>query len=85
MELLFLYSKLSLILGYIYLVINIKLLPVELGHALRAKHNIARNFKNNMMMEKSRLPHPITCRNSNARLFHHESHDTCCNGGKIFR
>ncbi|XP_050916147.1 uncharacterized protein LOC127131262 [Lathyrus oleraceus] len=53
------------------------------GHAFRAKHNIARNFKNNMMMAKSRLPHPFTCRHCNARLFHHESRDTCCNGGKV--
>ncbi|KAI5396483.1 hypothetical protein KIW84_062627 [Lathyrus oleraceus] len=57
--------------------------PQESGHAFRAKHNIARNFKNNMMMAKSRLPHPITCRHCNARLFHHESRDTCCNGGKV--
>ncbi|KAI5438717.1 hypothetical protein KIW84_024444 [Lathyrus oleraceus] len=57
--------------------------PQELGHAFRAKHNIARNFKNNMMMVKSRLPHPFTCRHCNARLFHHESRDTCCNGGKV--
>ncbi|KAI5429927.1 hypothetical protein KIW84_034492 [Lathyrus oleraceus] len=58
-------------------------MPVESGHAFRAKHNIARNFKNNMMMAKSRLPHPFTCRHCNARLFHHESRDTCCNGGKV--
>ncbi|KAI5442923.1 hypothetical protein KIW84_011814 [Lathyrus oleraceus] len=57
--------------------------PQESGHAFRAKHNIARNFKNNMMMAKSRLPHPFTCRHCNARLFHHESRDTCCNGGKV--
>ncbi|KAI5423334.1 hypothetical protein KIW84_046346 [Lathyrus oleraceus] len=57
--------------------------PQESGHAFRAKHNIARNFKNNMMMAKSRLPHPITCRHCNGRLFHHESRDTCCNGGKV--
>ncbi|KAI5390641.1 hypothetical protein KIW84_075804 [Lathyrus oleraceus] len=36
-----------------------------------------------MMMAKSRLPHPFTCRHCNARLFHHESRDTCCNGGKV--
>ncbi|KAI5399295.1 hypothetical protein KIW84_064601 [Lathyrus oleraceus] len=57
--------------------------PQESGHAFRAKHNIARNFKNNMMMAKARLPHPFTCRHCNARLFHHESRDTCCNGGKV--
>ncbi|KAI5429878.1 hypothetical protein KIW84_034457 [Lathyrus oleraceus] len=57
--------------------------PQESGHAFRAKHNIARNFKNNMMMAKSWLPHPFTCRHCNARLFHHESRDTCCNGGKV--
>ncbi|KAI5419900.1 hypothetical protein KIW84_043887 [Lathyrus oleraceus] len=57
--------------------------PQESGHAFRAKHNIARNFKNNMMMAKSRLSHPFTCRHCNARLFHHESRDTCCNGGKV--
>ncbi|KAI5409892.1 hypothetical protein KIW84_055374 [Lathyrus oleraceus] len=57
--------------------------PQESGHAFRAKHNIARNFKNNMMMAKSRLPHPFTYRHCNARLFHHESRDTCCNGGKV--
>lgn len=56
---------------------------MESGHAFRAKHNIARNFKNNMMMAKSRLPHPFTCRHCNARLFHHESRDMCCNGGKV--
>ncbi|KAI5387466.1 hypothetical protein KIW84_073549 [Lathyrus oleraceus] len=49
----------------------------------QAKHNIARNFKNNMMMEKSRLPHPITYRHCNARLFHHESRDTRFTGGKV--
>ncbi|KAI5422228.1 hypothetical protein KIW84_045624 [Lathyrus oleraceus] len=58
-------------------------MPVESGHAFRAKHNIARNFKNNMMIAKSWLPHPITCRHCNARLFHHESRDTCCNGGNV--
>ncbi|KAI5381776.1 uncharacterized protein LOC127113024 [Lathyrus oleraceus] len=57
--------------------------PQESGHAFRAKHNIARNFKNNMMMAKSWLPHPFICRHRNARLFHHESRDTCCNGGKV--
>ncbi|KAI5402724.1 hypothetical protein KIW84_050356 [Lathyrus oleraceus] len=57
--------------------------PQESRHAFRAKHNIARNFKNNMMMAKSRLPHPFTCRHCNARLFHHESRDTCCKGGKV--
>ncbi|KAI5415974.1 hypothetical protein KIW84_041129 [Lathyrus oleraceus] len=57
--------------------------PQESGHAFRAKHNIARNFKNNMMMAKARLPHPFTCRHCNARLFHHESRDTCCNGGNV--
>ncbi|KAI5424445.1 hypothetical protein KIW84_030582 [Lathyrus oleraceus] len=36
-----------------------------------------------MTMAKYRLPHPITCRHCNARLFHHESHDTCYTGGKI--
>ncbi|XP_050889490.1 uncharacterized protein LOC127094743 [Lathyrus oleraceus] len=56
--------------------------PQEPGHAFRAKHNIALNFKNNTMMAKSRLPHPITYRHCNVRLFHHESCDTCCNGGK---
>ncbi|KAI5413280.1 hypothetical protein KIW84_057760 [Lathyrus oleraceus] len=55
----------------------------ESGRTFRANHNIARNFKNNMMMEKSRLPHPITCRHCNARLFHHESCDTCYTGGKV--
>ncbi|KAI5390779.1 hypothetical protein KIW84_075894 [Lathyrus oleraceus] len=57
--------------------------PQESGHAFQAKHNIARNFKNNMVMAKSRLPHPITCRHCNARLFHHESRDACCNGGNV--
>lgn len=47
------------------------------------KHNIAQNFKNNMMMARSRLPHPITCRNCNAKLFYHESRDTYCTGEKI--
>ncbi|KAI5429384.1 hypothetical protein KIW84_034118 [Lathyrus oleraceus] len=36
-----------------------------------------------MTMTKSRLPHPITYRHCNARLFHHESRDTCFTGGKI--
>ncbi|KAI5438213.1 hypothetical protein KIW84_024094 [Lathyrus oleraceus] len=36
-----------------------------------------------MMMAKSRLPHPVTCRHYNERSFHHESCDTCCNGGKV--
>ncbi|KAI5401092.1 hypothetical protein KIW84_065796 [Lathyrus oleraceus] len=58
-------------------------MPVESGYDFRAKHNIARNFKNNMMVAKSRLPHPITCRHCNARLFHHESRDTCCTCGKL--
>ncbi|XP_050895900.1 uncharacterized protein LOC127102589 [Lathyrus oleraceus] len=57
--------------------------PQKSGHAFRANHNIARNFKNNMTMAKSRLPHPITCRHYNARLFHYESRDTCCTCGKI--
>ncbi|KAI5421655.1 hypothetical protein KIW84_045183 [Lathyrus oleraceus] len=36
-----------------------------------------------MIMAKFRLPHPFTCRHCNARLFHHESRDMCCNGGKV--
>ncbi|KAI5425324.1 hypothetical protein KIW84_031212 [Lathyrus oleraceus] len=57
--------------------------PQESRHAFRAKNNIAQNFKNNMMMAKSQLPHPITCRQCDARLFHHESCDTYCTGGKV--
>ncbi|XP_050915878.1 uncharacterized protein LOC127130971 [Lathyrus oleraceus] len=55
----------------------------ESGHVFRAKHNIARNFKNKMTMPKSQLPHPITYKHCNSRLFHHESRDTCCTGGKV--
>ncbi|XP_050908754.1 uncharacterized protein LOC127122459 [Lathyrus oleraceus] len=36
-----------------------------------------------MTMAKFRLPHPITCRHYNARLFHHESRGMCCIGGKV--
>ncbi|XP_050909662.1 uncharacterized protein LOC127123492 [Lathyrus oleraceus] len=62
---------------------NMSQSDTESGHAFRVKHNIAQNFKNNMMMAKSRLPHPVTCRHYNERSFHHESCDTCCNGGKV--
>ncbi|KAI5429031.1 hypothetical protein KIW84_033864 [Lathyrus oleraceus] len=34
-------------------------------------------------MPKSQLPHPITYKHCNSRLFHHESRDTCCTGGKV--
>ncbi|XP_058746222.1 uncharacterized protein LOC131619101 [Vicia villosa] len=57
--------------------------PQSSRHPFRARYNIARNFKNNMVMAKSRLPNPTTCRRCNARLFHHESRDTCCSGGKV--
>ncbi|XP_050896083.1 uncharacterized protein LOC127102791 [Lathyrus oleraceus] len=52
-------------------------------YIFQARHNIARNFRNTVMTIKSLLPTSSECRRCNAKLFHRESQDMCCKGGKV--
>ncbi|XP_057718201.1 uncharacterized protein LOC130932800 [Arachis stenosperma] len=55
----------------------------EIRHHVRTSHNCARNFQENTIVLQTTLPPTRTCTHCNARLFHHETFDMCCNGGKV--
>ncbi|XP_029152438.1 uncharacterized protein [Arachis hypogaea] len=50
---------------------------------VRASHNCARNFQEDATIIRTPLPIPRTCQYCSARLFHHETFEMCCNGGKV--
>ncbi|XP_057744737.1 uncharacterized protein LOC130962553 [Arachis stenosperma] len=50
---------------------------------VRASHNCARNFQEDGTIIRTPLPVPRTCHYCSARLFHHETFEMCCNGGKV--
>ncbi|XP_072077937.1 uncharacterized protein [Arachis hypogaea] len=55
----------------------------EIRHHVRTFHNCARNFQENTTVLQTTLPTTKTCTHCNAHLFHHETFDMCCNGGKV--
>ncbi|XP_057719816.1 uncharacterized protein LOC130934246 [Arachis stenosperma] len=56
---------------------------MEIRQIVRASHNCARNFQEDGIIIRTPLPVPRTCHYCSARLFHHETFEMCCNGGKV--
>ncbi|XP_029151589.1 uncharacterized protein [Arachis hypogaea] len=56
---------------------------MEIRQNVRASHNCARNFQEDATIIRTPLPVPRTCHYCSARLFHHETFEMCCNGGKV--
>ncbi|XP_025628778.1 uncharacterized protein [Arachis hypogaea] len=55
----------------------------EIRHHVRTSQNCARNFQENTTVLQTTLPPTRTYTHCNARLFHRETFDMCCNGGKV--